>query len=37
VPDELVTALGVDVGFDCGGNTGTLVDAGLAYEPPPAG
>jgi hypothetical protein len=31
VPDELVTALGVDVGFDCTGNTGVLIDAGLAY------
>ena len=34
IPDELVTALGVDVGFDCSpspGDEGTLVDAGLAY------
>ena len=35
VPDELVTALGVDVPFSCtdgaGTHTGTLVDAGRAY------
>ena len=35
VPDELVTALGVDVPFTCadrtGTHTGTLVDAGRAY------